>query len=397
MAAAIGMTNGIVDERTGQTLFQPASFATRGQAAAMLVRVYDRYTARVNWLHGFYAFSSYSQIAYTADMDAVSVGWARMSWDEPNGAWLNSTSAGGNDWVKPNDASAATSYFQGNGTPYNLNVYADTAKLTLSGGGETSSLDQVLNTEAGREQAVSALAAAAADYAGITIDFEGMKSADWRAPFVAFLTRLRAALPADKALYVCVPPDDWYKGYDYRGIGEVCDKVILMAHDYQWTSVPDGYVGVRAPDSPVTPFSSIFRALSSITDAATGVQDRSKIALAISFGTAGFQVDGNGLLASQTIYHPAQATIARRLAQPDTVISYDGSDRNPCAVYTGDDGTVRYQLWYEDARSVTDKIELARMFGVNGVSLWRVGNIPSYAEDAALYYDVWPAILAQRP
>lgn len=37
------------------------------------------------------------------------------------------------------------------------------------------------------------------------------------------------------------------------------------------------------------------------------------------------------------------------------------------------------------------------MFGVNGVSLWRVGNIPSYAEDAALYYDVWPAILAQRP
>lgn len=397
VAAAIGMTNGIVDERTGQTLFQPASFATRGQAAAMLVRVYDRYTARVNWLHGFYAFSSYSQIAYTADMDAVSVGWARMSWDETNGAWLNSTSAGGNDWVKPNDASAATSYFQGNGTPYNLNVYADTAKLPLSGGGETSALDQVLNTEAGREQAVSALAAAAADYAGITIDFEGMKSADWRAPFVAFLTRLRAALPADKTLYVCVPPDDWYKGYDYRGIGEVCDKVILMAHDYQWTSVPDGYVGVRAPDSPVTPFPSIFRALSSITDAATGVQDRSKIALAISFGTAGFQVDGNGLLASQTIYHPAQATIARRLAQPDTVITYDAGDRNPCAVYTGDDGTVRYQLWYEDARSVTDKIELARMFGVNGVSLWRVGNIPSYAEDAALYYDVWPAILAQRP
>ena len=130
VAAAIGMTNGIVDERTGQTLFQPASFATRGQAAAMLVRVYDRYTARVNWLHGFYAFSSYAQIAYTADMDAVSVGWARMSWDETNGAWLNSTSAGGNDWVKPNDASAATSYFQGNGTPYNLNVYADTAKLT---------------------------------------------------------------------------------------------------------------------------------------------------------------------------------------------------------------------------------------------------------------------------
>lgn len=390
VAAAIGMTNGIVDERTGQTLFQPASFATRGQAAAMLVRVYDRYTARVNWLHGFYAFSSYAQIAYTADMDAVSVGWARMSWDETNGAWLNSTSAGGNDWVKPNDASAATSYFQGNGTPYNLNVYADTAKLTLSGGGETSALDQVLNTEAGREQAVSALAAAAADYAGITIDFEGMKSADWRAPFVAFLTRLRAALPADKTLYVCVPPDDWYKGYDYRGIGEVCDKVILMAHDYQWTSVPDGYVGVRAPDSPVTPFPSIFRALSSITDAATGVQDRSKIALAISFGTAGFRIDENGILLEGVVYHPAQDVLRARLAQPGAVVEYSERYRNPAVTYTTQDGA-RYRVWYENEQSVLDKLTLARMFGVTGVSLWRLGAIP-----ASTGYDVWSAIQSQR-
>ena len=390
VAAAIGMTNGIVDERTGQTLFQPASFATRGQAAAMLVRVYDRYTARVNWLHGFYAFSSYAQIAYTADMDAVSVGWARMSWDETNGAWLNSTSAGGNDWVKPNDASAATSYFQGNGTPYNLNVYADTAKLTLSGGGETSALDQVLNTEAGREQAVSALAAAAADYAGITIDFEGMKSADWRAPFVAFLTRLRAALPADKTLYVCVPPDDWYKGYDYRGIGEVCDKVILMAHDYQWTSVPDGYVGVRAPDSPVTPFPSIFRALSSITDAATGVQDRSKIALAISFGTAGLRIDENGILLEGVVYHPAQDVLRALLAQPGAVVEYSERYRNPAVPYTTQDGA-RYRVWYENEQSVLDKLTLARMFGVTGVSLWRLGAIP-----ASTGYDVWSAIQSQR-
>ena len=36
--------------------------------------------------------------------------------------------ARGNDWVKPQDASTATSYFQGNGTPYTLNVYADTTQ-----------------------------------------------------------------------------------------------------------------------------------------------------------------------------------------------------------------------------------------------------------------------------
>ena len=397
VAAAIGMTNGVPDPATGQTLFQPTSFATRGQAAAMLVRVYQRYISRVEWLHGFYAFSSFSQIGYTAQMDGVSVGWARMSYHPTTGPWLNSTSADGNDWIKPNDPTPATSYFQGNATPYHLNVYADTTQnIALADGSNTSALAGILTTAQGRTQAVNALVAAVGDYAGVTIDFEGMKTEDWRSSFVSFLTELRSSLPAGKTLYVCVPPDDWYKGYDYRAIGDVCDKVILMAHDYQWTSVPDGYVGSRAPDSPVTPFPSIFRVLSSITDADTGVQDRSKLALAISFGTACFQVDTNGLLASSTINHPAQDTIAKRLAQPDTVITYDESDRNPCAIYTGDDGVTRYQLWYEDARSVSDKIELARMFGINSISLWRIGNIPSYAEDAALWYNVWPAILAQR-
>ena len=40
---------------------------------------------------------------------------------------------------------------------------------------------------------------------------------------------------------------------------------------------------------------------------------------------------------------------------------------------------------------MTDKIQLARMFGITGVSLWRVGNIPNTAG-----YDVWSAVLSQR-
>ena len=38
-----------------------------------------------------------------------------------------------------------------------------------------------------------------------------------------------------------------------------------------------------------------------------------------------------------------------------------------------------------------DKVALARMFGITGVSLWRIGNIPA---DGA--YDVWSALLTQR-
>lgn len=149
LSAAIGMTTGV--EVDGQLLFQPDAFATRGQAAAMLSRVYERYCSTIDWLNGFYAFSSYSQISFTDEMDVVSVGWARMSYDADAGPWLNSTSSGGNDWVKPQDASTATSYFQGNGTLYTLNVYADTTQdVALPDGSRTSVLETILPDPVGQ-------------------------------------------------------------------------------------------------------------------------------------------------------------------------------------------------------------------------------------------------------
>ena len=392
LAAAFGMTTGV--EVEGELLFQPESFATRGQAAAMLVRVYERYTSKLDFLNAFYAFSSYGQIGLTEGLDAVSLGWSRLEVGV-EGPWLNTTRTGGNDWAVPAGAEEALAHFQGNGTPYYLNVYADTTQnVSLPGGSATSVLEAVLPDPAARAQAVSAIAAASEGYAGIVIDFEGLRTDLLRADFVAFLTELRAALPEGRALLACVPPDDWYQGYDYRGIGAACDKVILMAHDYQWTSVPEGYVGTRAPDSPVTPFPDVYRALCAITHPETGVEDRSKVVLQISFGTAGFVVDENGLLASTTIYHPAPETIAQRLRQGDTVVTYDEHDRDPLALYTTEDG-MRVALWYEDARSVADKLSLARMFGITGASLWRLGTIPTQGDIP--YYDAWSAVQAQRP
>ncbi len=377
IAYDIGMIRGVAGAG-GQLKFLPSHSATRAEAATMLVRVYERYISKVDWLHGFYAFSSYSQINLTASMDAVSVGWARMESGE-DGPVLNSTSAGGNDWVRPSDPTPATDYFTSHGVDYNLCVYGDAATTQA-----------LTDTAAHRAQAVSALVAAAGDYAGLTIDFEGLKGDTIKENYVTFMEELRSALPQDKTLYVCVQPDTWYTGFDYRGLGAVCDKVILMAHDYQWTSIPESYVGTGNTDSPVTPIASVYEALRDITDPDTGVEDVSKIALAISFGTAGFHIDEEGRLLDTTIYHPGAATLAARLAQPDTVVTYSDKYRNPYAIYTTEDGE-RYKVWYEDARSVADKLQLARMFGITGVSLWRVGTIP-----ASSGYNVWSAIQAAR-
>ena len=389
IAYDIGMIRGVAGPN-GQLKFLPTHSATREEAAAMLVRVYERYTSKMDWLHGFYAFSSYSQINLTAHMDAVSVGWARLEYGE-SGPTLNSTSANGNDWVRPSDPTPATDYFTSHGVDYNLCVFGSaTDAVTLADGSTTSTVAAVVNDSNARAQAISALVEAAGSYAGLTIDFEGLKGDTIKKNYVTFMEELRSALPEDKTLYVCVQPDTWYTGFDYRGLGEVCDKVILMAHDYQWTSVPGSYVGTGNTDSPVTPFASVYEALRDITDPDTGVQDVSKVALAISFGTAGFHIDENGRLLDTTIYHPGTDTLAGRLAQPDTVVTYSEKYRNPCAVYTNEEGE-RYKVWYEDAQSVADKLQLARLFGVTGVSLWRVGTIP-----ASTGYDVWSAVNAAR-
>lgn len=381
LAWQIGMTNGI--ERDGQLYFFPNSTATRKEVAAMIVRVYERYTAGIEWLHGFYAFSSFSQIGLTAEMDGVSLGWARLAAREDGTPWINTTSADGNSWTIPQQPEAALDCFRENGTPYNLNIFCDDAAI--------------LTDPVTRAAAAQAVAAYADGYAGITMDYEALRAGS-KDSFTAFMTELRAALSADKTLYVCVTPvvpdGSYFDGYDYRALGELCDKVILMAHDYQYTSVPVGYLGTTRTDSPLTPFNKIYYALCALTDPATGVADRSKLALAISFGSVGWQVDPEGRLLDTASVHPAPATISGRLRQEDTRMGWSELFRNPYLYYTTEEG-VHYRLWYEDARSVMDKVNLAQMFGITGVSLWRLGNIPNDSGDG-LYYDVWAALTAER-
>ena len=89
IAYRIGMTNG-----TSNTTFSPDNTATRSQAAAMLVRIYEKISAPTDFVHGFYAISSYSQLNLAGDLDAVGAGWSRMTWDGET-AILRTTSADG--------------------------------------------------------------------------------------------------------------------------------------------------------------------------------------------------------------------------------------------------------------------------------------------------------------
>ncbi|MEG2959450.1 MAG: hypothetical protein RR828_06915, partial [Oscillospiraceae bacterium] len=173
----------------------------------------------------------------------------------------------------------------------------------------------------------------------------------------------------------------------------ICDKVIFMAHDYNHV-FKDSYIGTTKTDNPDSPLTKIYGALRQITDPVTGVQDRSKIALALSFARRALAVDKDGKILSIRIYAPTYETVIKRLKQPDTVIGWDETYASSYANYADDDGN-RYVVWYEDARSAVAKVKLARMFGINGISLWRLGSIPNDATPG-LNCDAWSALLNER-
>lgn len=377
VAYAIGMTKG-----TSDTTFSPDATATRAQAAAMLVRIYEKLGRETDWVHGFYAISSYSQLSYAQDMDAVSAGWSHMVWDGTS-ASLETTTAGGNAYYVPDGYESVTNSLDASGTPLNLSVFM-----------EGSSLRQMLASEAGRQEAVAAIAAELTTsyeaigknpYAGVTIDFEGLRAAD-RDNFTDFLDQLSEALDSldsrDLSLYVCVQPalatGSYYDGYDYRAIGDLADKVILMAYDYDALDL-SGYEGTTYHQTACpAPIDQVFYSLMAITDADSGVQDRSKVILGFSCKNVAWQIDESGKLVSGTPVYPSNDTVSKRLQQSDTVLGWSETYQHSYAVYTTEDGS-RYFLWYQNADTLQKAMEAAALLDVSGVSVWRLGSMPMYS------------------
>ena len=253
VAYDIGLTKG-----TSATTFSPGATATRAQAAAMLERIYEKLHRKTEFSHGFYAISSYSQMDLAEELDAVSAGWSRMTWDGER-ALLATTSAHGNEFSVPAGYQEVAETLAGKGVCLNLSVFMDgkdLGALLSSKQGRAQAVEQIAN-----ELTVSYKALGRNPYGGVTIDFEGLGRSS-AADFSAFLTELsRQVRDLDKTLYVCVPPPSSAGGYDLKTIGALADKVILMAHDYDARSL-SGYVGSDAhQDQATVPLGRVYQAL----------------------------------------------------------------------------------------------------------------------------------------
>lgn len=378
---------GIIQGQTAETptTFDPEGTATREQTAAMMMRFYRVSQTDLSELHGFYAISSYSQKDKISSLTSMTTGWSRMEYGE-SGPWLNTTSAGNNDWAVPAGSQEIFDLARESQVSLLLGVYLDLSQ-TYEGNTQAS----LILSEENREAAVEAIVDFLREnpsYQGVTIDFEGFVSESYKAPFTAFLTLLRQKLDETGSylLYCALPPMENYQGYDWRAIGDIVDKVILMAHDYDPNTLPD-YLQTDIPQTPLAPFNKVYQALLQITDNQTGVRDKSKVLLAISFGTTRWEYTDATF--SSTAKTSSYEAIRNRLQSGSSEYYFDESSQSPYLYYYDDSDDTYNVVWYENADSVQMKCTLARAFGIGGVSLWRLGLVP---DEDGLHLNVWDTI-----
>lgn len=408
-----GISNGVDGVR-----FLPESNAKKEEAAAMLIRMYQRLNSRVDELHAFYAIKSFNQADMIKDLDSVSFGWSRLEYNEDNKSLVVAVDKNGkSDFYIPEGFLEPIKITRQSSLPIQLNLFAsnDTKIKNPSGDGQMGIIEYLLTNAETWSEVIDQIDRTLNNtevtndfisFDGIVVDFENIRGERLKQLYTEFLSKLSEALEkSNKKLYVAVHPQRgggqaYYNGYDYRTIGKIADRVILMAHDYNAVSLTEAEMAAGYNDTPLTPLNEVYYALKAITDKDTGVADLSKVWLQLSFDTVQWKIS-EGKVINQNAYRPSYVQLGERMSkyEPGSNMSLKYSERikNPwLTYYNSSDGTDNI-IWYEDTRSINAKIQLAKLFGINGISLWRLGNIPDF-EDTEInesYLDVWQAIKEQ--
>jgi spore germination protein YaaH len=352
------------------------------------------------------------------DLDSISFGWSRLEYDDSSSKFSVAFSKSGkSDFFIPEGYAAPVNIAKQGSKPMQLNLFASNeVKISNPSKGEQMGMVERLLADVDAQsevigQVVSVINSTqvgddAISFDGIVIDFENLRGETNSKRYNDFLLKLKVELVKyDKKLYVALHPkrgngQAYYDGYDYRTIGEVADRIILMAHDYNAVSLTESEMAMGYNDTPLTPINEVYFALKAIADKDSGVADLNKIWLQISFDTVQWKKT-EGRIVNKSAFRPSYSQLRDRILNidPSSNLSMNYSERlqNPWVTYyNSSDGTDNI-IWYEDSRSVLAKIELAKMFGINGISLWRMGNIPDFEEfeGSGMNLDVWQTIKEQ--
>lgn len=220
--------------------------------------------------------------------------------------------------------------------------------------------NSVLSTAASRKAAVSALAAKAKTqgYDGLLVDFELLPPSQ-RAHLTSFVQDLSSVLHKEgKKVAVAVFPKinvpySVNGVYDYKALGKAADAVIVMTYDRHDNTAPPG---------PVAPLNWVAK---NARHAATLIP---KDKLYLGVATYGYDWSAGG--GSAKTVTTAQA-IALAKSQGVTV-QWSSSAQEPHFTYT--QGGTKHTVWFEDAASFRQKLNLVAKLGLAGIGVWELGG-----------------------
>lgn len=310
---------------TGNThgAFQPDRAVTREQAAAVLMRVYDKLHAAAPDVCGV---ARSAEGLSLAGVGTVAVPALKIVYSGS----LQLTSDLGEETVSAICAAAAGK---------RLLMQVSGASAGFSGGDMAALAKQI---------------AAAMDqggWDGVLLDIQKLRGTE-RAGLTALATELRASLGKGKLLYVATEAPTWqgetsYNGYDFAALAALADKVIL--HVAPYNQLVSGL-----PTTPREPLEEVYYALETVSDA---IPPEKRVLQLTAFGEEwrGDQAGGE----------VSAAELAALLATSGVTSYWSGRYAAPYLSYTSS-GT-RVVVWYNDARAAQARRQLLAFFGGGGM------------------------------
>ena len=238
------------------------------------------------------------------------------------------------------------------------------SSLTEEGTFSSQRAAELLANPAARAALTEQVAATmeARGYQGLDVDFEFIPAAQ-KEDYAQFIRELRQRLaPRGWPVLVALAPKTYagqpgllYEAHDYAALGAAADYVLLMT--YEW-----GYT--YGPPMAVAPL----RNVELVVDYALSEIPAEKIWMGIpNYGydwTLPFRQGDR----AQSISNQEAVTLA---VQNRAAIRFDQAAQSPWFRYVDGQGR-EHEVWFEDARSIRAKLELARSRGLYGVGYWNL-------------------------
>lgn len=236
--------------------------------------------------------------------------------------------------------------------------------LTKEGGFSNELATAILNNEENQNILINNILAnmRSKGYYGLDIDFEYVLPSD-REAYIAFVDKTRRQLNQEGyPVFVALAPKTsadqkglLYEAHDYFNLGNAANSVLIMTYEWGYTYGPPMAV------APLNKVDEVIRY--AVTDISPD-----KIFMGIPNYGYDWTLPYEKGSRARSLSNVEAVELAVRTG---STIQYDEIAQSPYFNYYDDDGR-EHVVWFEDARSIKAKLELANSYGLKGIGYWNI-------------------------